>query len=190
VRRQIAIFFALTLAAAIAGAPAQPRAGVMPALASASPLPAKADSGAASDPAGTTISVAPGDSASRGGRVLLDTDVSGGVTLWPITPFAPSPNLADTTGGRRDVAAGNDNCDPGCATAPGRLPFAVGTAAFQVGSFIGDAVAAANYILTTRDTASGGYGTLGMVGMGNFALVAIALIGFGLTRRRDHIPPG
>jgi hypothetical protein len=143
-----------------------------------------------------------------GSGVFLDTDSVGGVTLLPITTVATAPATGDDDRGegwrgegwqaRQTVAAdaGADACEVAiCTISVDQVPFALGTAAFAVGSFISDAVAAVDYAFrpvgqASGDTASGGYGPLGMVGMGNIALLAIGLIGLALTRRRDHIPPG
>jgi hypothetical protein len=184
-RRQIGIAATVTLAAAIAGAPLQSRAGVIHTAATTAPV--SVDTRATFDPAVEAVSVALTSGASRHGRVFLDTDIAGGVTLVPITTIEAVVTPIDEA-----RASGPQNANSDCCGAAivEQGPFAIGTAAFQVESFISNAVTASHYIYGGYGLPSGSYTTLGMVGMGNFALVAAGLIGLGLTRRRDYIPPG
>jgi hypothetical protein len=106
------------------------------------------------------------------------------VTLQSVATFAP-PSPAALGRQTEPGVADNATVEP--------LPFAVGTAAFEFGNFISNAIAAASFISDSRSgehIAPSGPGTLGMIGIGNFALLAAGLIGVGLTRRRDYIPPG
>jgi len=186
-RRQIGIAAALTVAAAIAGVPVQPRASLIQTAAWIVPT------NAAVETAVDTPMVALAGGGSLVDLVFLNTDIAGGVTLLPATMFAPSVPAEVASRAERRAIADNRRCDTTDCAAAEPMPFAVGTAAFQVESFIDNAVAAARFISDSHggtDLAPGAYTTLGMVGIGNFALVAAGLIGLGLTRRRDYIPPG
>src|SRR5271166_5574764 len=150
-RRQIGIAGALTLCAAIAVAPTQPRATVIHTVAwTVATVPqANADANAAFDPACAAPSIAVTNGDSRDASVFVGTDVSGGVTPLPIAMLVTSSLAADdgsAAGSQtaRSVAAGSDGCDATCcASAAEAIPFVAGTAAFQVANFISGAVAAA-----------------------------------------------
>ena len=202
-RRQIGFFSAFVVGAAIFGAPTQARAAVIQSVAWTveAPAPAWSFAKAPADPGTTMLSVPVSNDGAAGSGVFLDTDSVGGVTLLPITTVATAPATGDDDHGegwqaRQTVAADADACEVAiCTISVDQVPFALGTAAFAVGSFISDAVAAVDYAFrpvgqASGDTASAGYGPFGMVGMGNIALLAVGLIGLALTRRRDHIPPG
>jgi hypothetical protein len=191
-RRPIGIAAALTLATAIAGVPTQPRASLIQsaawtvATAPAVNAPAVNASVEPTDPA-PSIALTNGDS--RGDGVFVNIDSAGGVALFPATMFSPTSPVRSAAQVEHSAIADDRGCDSAnCATVD-LIPLSAGTAAFQFESFIGNAVSALRFVFDSR---AGGdsYASLGMVGIGNFALVAAGLIGLSLTRRRDYTPPG
>ena len=141
--------------------------------------------------AGTTLAFSLADGVAQRDPIFFDIDASGAVTLSPEAMLA-----AD----RRDPAAGSgaasgerDFCLPQSCIGSELIPFAAGSAAFEFGSFITNTIAAARFIYASGASGSHddlGYGGLGAMAIGNFALAGVGLVGLALTRRRDYIPPG
>ncbi len=189
-RRQIGIAAALTLATAVIGWPVQPRASLIQSASwtAASTPPVEASSDAA-DP---TLSIALTNDGSRRDAVFANTDISGGVMLIPTRMFALSGFVAAERPAAHGAIEDEKDCDSCAAVDP--VLFGVGTAAFEFGSFVSAAMTAARFVYDSARrlaiSPQPNYRTLGMVGMGNVALVAAGLIGLALTRRRDYTPPG